>query len=101
MTVEKIRFSCDTVEEAIEKMYDQKDYLYNKIVENLTYGYENDILKMPMMEVLVNSKPNYFTIISHRDKWISLLNKAMTYFIHMENYEKCDSIKKLITKIQE
>jgi hypothetical protein len=98
--VHKIAFkNCNTVSEAMDLMYTQETYLYNKVLDNLTYAFENDLITMPIVEIRLGNETKYHTLYSHRDKWDSFLEQGMKYFMRTEEYEKCAHIRDLINNL--
>jgi len=101
LNIPKIKFDKElSIDDAIDHMKkDNKDFTNNALTAAIIFGIENDMLKVPFMELLIGKKETLYTVKSHRDTWVRNLNRLSKYFIELEQYEKCGEIKKQLKKL--
>jgi len=100
-SIEEFKFSEIPVipvldeEEAVKYFEDNKDFVYDRILQAVKEGVHINRGEIRLFEL--NGTGVYMT--SKKVHWKSGLEQALQHFIDIEAYEKCISIKQLITKL--
>jgi hypothetical protein len=85
---------------------DEKEFLNNKkwllhplIVESVKKAYKNNLENIVVFRI-INPAGN-FIMVSELKKieWVDSLNKSLSYYESVEEYENCEEVKELINKI--
>ena len=82
-------------EEAVEYFEDNRDFVYDRIIQAVKEGIHINRDEIRLFEL--NGTGVYMT--SKKVHWKRGLDEALQYFINIEAYEKCISIKQLIAKL--
>ena len=73
----------------------KKPTMMKSLVLNIAEGIEDDLESVNVAEI----KHHDIIINVSKSEWKGGLEKAMEYYIEMEEYEECSKIKKLIKKL--
>ena len=73
----------------------KKPTMMRSLVSNIAEGIEDDLESVNVAEI----KHHDIIINVSKSEWKGGLEKAMEYYIEMEEYEECSKIKKLIKKL--
>jgi len=73
----------------------KKPTMMKSLVLNIAEGIEEDLESVNVAEI----KHHNIVINVSKSEWKGGLEKAMEYYIEMEEYEECSKIKKLIKKL--
>jgi hypothetical protein len=73
----------------------KKPTMMKSLVLNIAEGIEDDLESVNVAEI----KHHNIVINVSKSEWKGGLEKAMEYYIEMEEYEECSKIKKLIKKL--
>ena len=73
----------------------KKPTMMRSLVSNIAEGIEDDLESVNVAEI----KHHDIIINVSKSEWKGGLEKAMEYYIEMEEYEECSKIKKLIKRL--
>jgi hypothetical protein len=73
----------------------KKPTMMKSLVLNIAEGIEDDLESVNVAEI----KHHDIIINVSKSEWKGGLEKAMEYYIEMEEYEECSKIKKLIKRL--
>ena len=73
----------------------KKPTMMRSLVSNIAEGIEDNLESVNIAEI----KHHDIIINVSKSEWKGGLEKAMEYYIEMEEYEECSKIKKLIKKL--
>ena len=73
----------------------KKPLMMKTLVTNIADGIKDDLESVNIAEI----KHTDIILSVPKNEWKGGLEKAMEYYIEMEEYEECSKIKKLIKKI--
>jgi len=84
-----------------EFLKNQKWLIHSLIVESVKKAY-NEGLDNIVVFRMINTVSNFImTSELYRDDWVGSLNKSLSYYESVEEYENCEKIKKLIKEIND
>ena len=75
----------------------KKPLMFKTLVTSIAEGIEDNLESVNIAEI----KNHNMIINVSRSEWKGGLEKAMEYYIKIEEYEQCSKIKNLISKINE
>ena len=86
--------------EDIDKVLMSKyDIFYRRIVEFVLERIEGKGSKDELLAILVDDEGAEYQMDLPKEGYIKCLNKAMEYFLRIEEYETCDLIKQMNKQI--
>ena len=88
-------YSCLDEQDAIEFFNDNEGLVYNRIVQAVEEGLVAHQSSIRLFEL--NGTGVYFT--SEIKDWKRGLEKAIDYFVSVEEYERCITCKQLLSKL--
>lgn len=89
-----------TKEEFQAFVTNEKEWMYNRIVDAITISYKKGWLEAKIMEARIEETMSIITMNSEMDDWIESLTLALKWFETQEKYEKCADIFKMIKEIK-
>lgn len=88
----------DTYDELKQYLRDEKYKFYNTLVSEIQYSYENDIRIAQIAKAeLINGACIIINIAD--EDWVFTLNKCISFYETIEEYETCTKIQQLIKDI--
>jgi len=82
-------------DEAKDFFDDRSEFVFDRIVEAIEEGLYMNLPEVRLFEL--NGTSTYLT--AERSGWKAGLDKALNYYIGVEQYEKCTNIKQLYNKL--
>jgi hypothetical protein len=78
----------------------EKEWMYNRIYEAISYSFKKGWLEAKIMEARIEETMSVITMNSDLDDWIESLTLALRWYESQENYEKCAEIFRMMKEIR-
>lgn len=88
-----------TNEEFHKFVENEKEWMYNRIVNAIEQAYNDNKLEAVIFEAKIQESMSIIVMNSELGDWENSLKLAIKWYETLENYEKCSSISKLIENI--
>jgi hypothetical protein len=89
-----------TKEEFQSFVNSEKEWMYNRIVESISYSFKKGWLEAKIMEARIEDSMSVITMNSDLDDWVESLTLALRWYESVEKYEKCSEIFKMIKEVK-
>jgi hypothetical protein len=66
----------------------------DRILQAIEFGINNNLVKIQVFKI--DYKGTLYNFTFHRNNWDAVLNITMKFYIKVEDYEKCTTIKKIL-----
>jgi hypothetical protein len=89
-----------TKEEFQAFVTNEKEWMYNRIVDAISLSYKKGWLEAKIMEARIEETMSVITMNSEMDDWVESLSLALKWYENQEKYEKCSEILTMIKEIK-
>ena len=82
-------------------LQENKWLIHSLIFQSVTKAYEEDLESVTVFRILNPEKDFIMTSELKKEDWVISLEKTLSYYESVEEYEKCHDIKNLLKKIKD